>query len=266
MPDVIVPAPIDVPEAQLDDLRTRLARTRWPERETVEDWSQGVPLAYLQEVCSTWRDEYDWRCCERELNRYGQLRFVDVGPDGAPLGIQVLHAPSPHADALPLVLTHGWPGSTVEFLDVVEALRDPAANGRDAADAFHVVCPSLPGYGFSDRPASTGWNVEAIADSWARLMSALGYERFGAQGGDWGAMITSALGTGMPDNVAGIHVTMPLAQRPPEGEVPPLTKAEQAALNDRRLFQARGTGYSAEQSTRPQTIGYGLLDSPAAQC
>ncbi len=221
----------------------------------MEDWSQGVPLAYLQEVCSTWRDEYDWRCCERELNRYGQLRFVDVGPDGAPLGIQVLHAPSPHADALPLVLTHGWPGSVVEFLDVVEALRDPAADGGDAADAFHVVCPSLPGYGFSDRPASTGWNVEAVADSWARLMSALGYERFGAQGGDWGAAVTTRLGVQHPARCVGIHLNM--VSVGPGRDGGEMTPAEQAAVDSLAHYQQGTAGIrrSKRRGRRPSATG-----------
>lgn len=187
MSDLLTPAPIDVPDAALQDLRDRLARTRWPEKETVDDWSQGIRLAYLQDVCRTWATDYDWRRCERELNSYEQLRFTATGPGGGPLGIQVLHAPSPHPGAMPLVLTHGWPGSVVEFLSVIEPLRDPVAHGGSAEDAFHVVCPSLPGFGFSERPAEPGWKTEHIAAQWVELMSALGYDRFGAQGGDWGS-------------------------------------------------------------------------------
>ena len=153
-------SPVLIADSELADLRERLRRTRWPDRETVDDWSQGIPLAYVQEVCRYWADDYDWRRVEAELNAYAQVRYVD--PSG--LGIQVLHAPSPEPSALPLVLTHGWPGSVVEFLDVVEPLRDPAAHGGDAADAFHVVCPTLPGYGFSDKPTAPGWGVERIAD------------------------------------------------------------------------------------------------------
>ena len=204
----LTPAPIAVPEVDLDDLRDRLRRTRWPERETVDDWSQGIPLAYVQDLCETWAEEYDWRRCEAELNRYEQVRFRAAGPSGAPLGIQVLHAPSPEPSAIPVVFTHGWPGSVVEFLDVVDALRDPAAHGGAAEDAFHVVCPSLPGYGFSDRPAETGWGVDHIADQWAALMAALGYERFGAQGGDWGSAVTTRIGAQHPDRCIGIHLNM----------------------------------------------------------
>ncbi|MDN5749174.1 MAG: epoxide hydrolase [Pseudonocardia sp.] len=253
---------IDVPESDLDDLRERLARTRWPEPSTVDGWTQGVPLDYARELCEHWAARYDWRRCEAELNALPQFRTgLDGGGDDS-CEIHFIHARSPHPYAMPLILTHGWPGSVVELLGVIDALTNPP----DPRDAFHVVVPSLPGFGFSAKPSTSGWGVERIATAWAQLMDRLGYDRYGAQGGDWGSMITSALGTGMPGCVAGIHVTMPLAQRPADGEVAPLTKAEEDALADRRLFQARGTGYFAEQSTRPQTIGYGLLDSPAAQC
>jgi len=263
MNETLRAAPIEVPEAALVDLRERLERTRWPERETVDDWSQGIPLDYVQEVCATWRDDYDWRVCERQLNQYEQLRFADRGPDGAELGIQVLHAPSPQADALPLVLTHGWPGSVVEFLDVVERLRDPAADGGDAADAFHVVCPSLPGYGFSERPQGTGWTVEAIADSWARLMRALGYEHFGAQGGDWGSAVTTELGARHAERCVGLHLNM--VSIGPGRDPGELTAPEQAAMDSLAHYQRWDSGYSTQQSTRPQTVGYGLVDSPAGQ-
>ena len=188
------PARSPSPTTELEDLRDRLRRTRWPERETVDDWSQGIPLAYVQELCATWADDYDWRRVEAELNGYEQLRFLPEA--GAPdrLGIQVLHAPSPEPDALPVVFTHGWPGSVVEFLDVIEPLRDPRRHGGDPADAIHVVCPSLPGYGFSDKPTEPGWNVDRIGDAWVELMTALGYDRFGAQGGDWGSAVTTSIG------------------------------------------------------------------------
>jgi epoxide hydrolase len=256
------PHPIAVPDEDLEDLRHRLHRTRWPEREAVDDWSQGIPLAYVQELCATWADTYDWRRVEAELNRFEQLRFTtDVGaPDS--LGIQVLHAPSPHPDALPLVLTHGWPGSVVEFLDVVEPLRDPTLTGGDPADAFHVVCPSLPGFGFSDKPTRTGWGIPRIADAWAELMTALGYEHFGAQGGDWGAGVTTALGLAHPDRCVGIHLNMVLAGPGPDDEPTDAERAALAAFEDHRRW---GTGYSTQQSTRPQTLGYGLVDSPAGQ-
>jgi epoxide hydrolase len=256
------PHQIAVPQAELDDLRDRLRRTRWPEREAVDDWSQGIPLAYVQELCAHWADGYDWRRVESELNTFEQLRFTPTV--GAPdtLGIQVLHAPSPHPDAVPLVLTHGWPGSVVEFLDVVEPLRDPTSTGGEAADAFHVVCPSMPGYGFSDKPTRTGWNVERIADAWAELMTALGYDRFGAQGGDWGSAVTTALGAQHPERCIGIHLNMVSIGPGKDRDLTPGEQAAMAALDEHRKW---GTGYSTQQSTRPQTLGYGLVDSPAAQ-
>ncbi len=258
----VEPHPIDVPQSDLDDLRERLRRTRWPERETVADWSQGIPLAYVRDVCRTWAEEYDWRRVEGELNGYEQLRYLDEGgPE--PLGFQVLHARSPEPDAVPVVFTHGWPGSVVEFLDVVEPLRDPRRHGGDPADAFHVVCPTLPGYGFSDKPTVAGWNVEAVADAWARLMSALGYERFGAQGGDWGSAVTRAIGLAHPDRCLGIHLNMVTAGPGRDGGEP--TPAEQAALESLAHYDRWDSGYSKQQSTRPQTLGYGLVDSPVGQ-
>jgi pimeloyl-ACP methyl ester carboxylesterase len=257
--DAVVPFRIAIPEAELDDLRDRLHRTRWPEAETVDDWSQGIPLAYVQELCAYWADGYDWRVTEARLNGLGQFRTKIDGR-----GIHGLHVRSPRDDALPLVITHGWPGSVVEFLGVLGPLTDPASHGGDAADAFHVVCPSLPGYGFSDRPASTGWGVERIAGAWAALMRRLGYERYGAQGGDWGATITAELGRTDAEHVAGIHLNMPVAAPPADaGE---LTEAEAAALARFDEHRRWGTGYSTQQSTRPQTLGYGLVDSPAGQC
>jgi pimeloyl-ACP methyl ester carboxylesterase len=253
---------VEVPETELDDLRERVARTRWPEPATSPGWTQGVPLDYARELCDYWVREYDWRRCEAELNALPQFRTgLDGGGDDT-VEVHLIHARSPHPGALPLLLTHGWPGSVVEFLDVIEALTNPP----DPRDAFHLVVPSLPGYGFSAKPAVPGWGIERIATAWAQLMDRLGYDRYGAQGGDWGSLITSALGTGAPENLVGIHLTMPLAERPPEAEAQPLTDSEKAAFAARETFQKLGTGYSSEQSTRPQTIGYGLLDSPSAQC
>ncbi|MCX6465076.1 MAG: epoxide hydrolase [Pseudonocardiales bacterium] len=253
---------LEVPDAQLADLHERIDRTRWPEAATVDGWGQGVPLDYARDLVDHWRHRYDWRRCEAELNALPQFTTpLDGGGDDM-CRIHFLHVRSRHEGALPLLLTHGWPGSVVEFLDVLDALTDPP----DPRDAFHVVAPTLPGYGFSAKPETSGWGVERIATAWAQLMDRLDYERYGAQGGDWGAMITSALGTGMPEAVAGIHVTLPLALRPPEGAVPPLTKAEEAGLADRRYFEAHRAAYSALQATRPQTLGYGLVDSPVAQC
>jgi pimeloyl-ACP methyl ester carboxylesterase len=263
----ITPAPVAVPEADLDDLRDRLRRTRWPEAETVDDWSQGVPLAYVRELCAHWADAYDWRATEARLNSLGPVRTTIDG-----LGIHALHVPSPVPGALPLVVTHGWPGSVVEFLDVVGPLTDPAAHGGDPADAFHLVVPSLPGYGFSDRPAGTGWGVEHVADAWVTLMARLGYERFGAQGGDWGAAVTTALGERHADRLVGIHLNMPVAGPAPnpwpEGsaEAADAAAEEQVAVAEMGEHRRWGTGYSRQQSTRPQTLGYGLVDSPAGQC
>ena len=253
------PFRVDVPEADLVDLRARIARTRWPEAATVGGWTQGVPLEYARELCAYWHDRYDWRRCEAEMNALPQFcTTLDGGGDDG-VDIHVLHARSPHAGALPLLLTHGWPGSVVEFLDVVDALTDPP----DPRDAFHLVVPSLPGFGFSGRPAAAGWGVERIAVAWAQLMDRLGYDRYGAQGGDWGSVVTAALGSAIPEALVGIHLTMPLAGRP--DDLPP-TPAERAALAQRARFRRIGTAYAREQATRPQTLGYGLVDSPVALC
>ena len=260
MPDRITPFRISTSDAELRDLRERLARTRWPEAETVDGWSQGVPLSYLQDLCRYWVEDYDWRTTEARLDALPQFR-TDI--DG--LGIHFLHVRSPHAGALPLVLTHGWPGSVVEFLDVIGPLTDPAAHGGDAADAFHVVCPSLPGYGFSDKPAQPGWDLERIADAWATLMERLGYERFGAQGGDWGTSVATLLARSHPDRLVGIHLMPPIAA-PDLETFDDLTEAEAdalAALDHARQWES---GYAELQTTRPQTVGYGLADSPAALC
>jgi epoxide hydrolase len=257
--DALTPFHLAVPEADLRDLRERLARTRWPEPAPVGDWSQGVPLAVLQDLCAHWADGYDWRATEARLNALPQVRTTIDG-----LGIHALHVRSPHAGALPLVLTHGWPGSVVEFLKVIGPLTDPPAHGGDAADAFDVVCPSLPGYGFSDKPTRTGWGVERVAAAWAELMTRMGYERYGAQGGDWGTSISASLAQQRPEQVVGIHLMPPIAAPDPVtfGD---LTAFERDALAARD-HAARDSGYSAVQSTRPQTVGYGLVDSPVALC
>jgi epoxide hydrolase len=251
---------VEVPEADLEDLRARLRHARWPERETVEDWSQGVPLAYLRELCAYWADGYDWRATEARLNALPQFRTVIDG-----LGIHFIHARSPHRDALPIVITHGWPGSVVEFLKVIGPLTHPSAHGGDAADAFHVVCPSLPGYGFSDKPSSAGWDVERIARAWTVLMSRLGYRRYGAQGSDWGTSISASMAQQDPEHVVGIHLTPPLAP-PDPATFDDLSDRERAALDSLEYSHEWDSGYSREQSTRPQTIGYGLVDSPTALC
>jgi pimeloyl-ACP methyl ester carboxylesterase len=260
MPDQVSPFRIAVPEADLVDLRERLRRTRWPEPEPVEDWSQGVPLGYVRALCDYWADGYDWRATEARLNALPQFRTELDG-----LGIHFLHVRSPHPDAFPIVMTHGWPGSIVEFLKVLGPLTDPTAHGGEAADAFHVVCPSLPGYGFSDKPARRGWTVQRIARAWTELMARLGYERYGAQGGDWGASISTSIGQQDPAHVAGIHLNPPIAA-PDPATFDDLTEPERAALAARDHAQQWDSGYSLQQATRPQTVGYGLVDSPAALC
>ncbi len=261
MSAVVEPYRIEIADADLDDLRDRLARTRWPERETVNDWSQGVPLAYAQELCEYWRTDYDWRRAEAQLGAVPQFRTELDG-----LGVHFLHARSPHPDALPLLLTHGWPGSVAEFIKVIGPLVDPPAHGGDAADAFDIVCPSLPGYGFSDKPAQSGWGTAAIAGAWAQLMGRLGYARYGAHGGDWGSVVSTQLAVADPQHLAGIHLTMPVVPASAFSELGELTADEQAALSDFANHRRWGTGYSKQQSTRPQTLGYALLDSPAGQC
>jgi pimeloyl-ACP methyl ester carboxylesterase len=241
---------------EVADLRDRLARTRWPERETVDDWSQGMPLSYAQELVGYWRDEYDFGAFAERVNRYPQFKAEVDG-----LGIHFLHVRSPHEGALPLVLTHGWPGSVREFWDVVEPLTNP----EDPADAFHLVIPSLPGYGFSDKPTSTGWDVHRIARAWAALMAGLGYKRYGAQGGDWGSMVTTSLAQQDYANLVGIHLNMPIAA-PDEATYGDLTPQEQSALEGMAHYSKAEAGYSTQQATRPQTLGYGLVDSPAGQC
>ena len=249
---------IDAPNVELEDLRARLRNARWPEQEPVDDWSQGMPLAFLQRLCRHWADGYDWRPTEARLNALGQFR-IEV--DG--LGIHFLHVRSPHADALPLVMTHGWPGSIVEFLKVIGPLTNPTAHGGDAFDAFHVVCPSLPGFAFSDKPGDTGWGIERIAGAWAELMARLGYERYGAQGTDWGTSISALVGQRDPEHVVGIHLMPPLA--PPDPSIMgDLTERERGALADLERSAEWESGYSTEHATKPQTIGYALVDSPVA--
>lgn len=259
----VVPFRIDATDEALADLRQRLIATRWPHPEPVDDWSQGIPTTYVQDLCRYWVDGYDWRAREARLNAFPQLTTpISVG-GCAPLDIHAIHVRSPHDDALPLVMTHGWPGSIAEFQDVIGPLTDPTAHGGNAADAFHVVCPSLPGYGFSGRPTETGWGLARIVDAWCELMARLGYDRFVAQGGDWGAMVTTLLGARRPERCVGIHLSMPVVI---PSTLEDLTPSEQRSLDDLDQHRRWGTGYSKQQSTRPQTLGFGLADSPAAQC
>ena len=243
----IRPFRIAIPQADLDDLRERLGRTRWPDRECVGDWSQGIPLDYVRELAAYWADDYDWRSREAHLNRFDQF-VTEV--DG--LDIHFIHQRSANPAALPLVMTHGWPGSVAEFSKVIEPLS------RD----FHIVCPALPGYGFSGKPTSNGWTIERVAAAWDTLMKRLGYDHYGAQGGDWGAAVTTQIGrNGL--GCIGIHLNMPIAV--PSGPLNDPTPAELAALAAFTHYEKWDSGYSKQQSTRPQTLGYGLADSPVGQ-
>ena len=252
------PFVISVDDAVLDDLRRRLENTRWPEKEPVDDWSQGVPLSYVQEVCDYWANTYQWREREAALNRFSQYKTTV-----ADLDIHYIHVRSPEPDAFPLLITHGWPGSVVEFHKVIEPLTNPTAHGGDAAEAFDVICPSLPGYGFSGKPSETGWGVGKVAEAWVELMAQLGYERWGAQGGDWGAAVTTTIGSIEGSGCAGIHVNMPLGRPGPDDT--PENDAERRVVEALTHYQDWDSGYSKQQATRPQTLGYGLTDSPAGQ-
>jgi pimeloyl-ACP methyl ester carboxylesterase len=257
MTSEIRPFTIAVPDSVLDDLRARLHNTRWPDAELVDDWSQGVPRAYVRELATYWADEYDWRAREAALNRFDQVVTEIDGVD-----IHVIHERSPHADAVPLLLSHGWPGSVVEFHKVIEPLTDPTAFGGDAADAFHVIAPSLPGFGFSGKPTTTGWGVEKIGEVFATLMARLGYDSYVAQGGDWGSAITSAIGAQDSDHCAAIHLTLAMASRPTGT---PESPEEIRAMERLGYYMEWDSGYSTQQKSRPQTVGYGLADSPAGQ-
>jgi pimeloyl-ACP methyl ester carboxylesterase len=259
MSEAITPFTVDIPQAQLDDLKTRLANIRWPEKEVVEDWSQGVPLAYARELAAYWREHYDWRRWEARMNGWDQFL---TGIDG--IDIHFLHIRSPHEDALPLVMTHGWPGSILEFHKVIEPLVNPTAHGGRAEDAFHLVCPSLPGYGFSGKPVQSGTGVEKIAAMWGQLMARLGYDRYVAQGGDWGGIVTQAMGQSETAHCLGIHTNMPLA--PPDAEgLKDMTERELSALAGLEHYTKYDSGYAKQQGTRPQTLGYGLADSAVGQ-
>lgn len=276
--DSIRPFRIDIPEESLQDLRRRVTQPRWPDRETVSDRAQGAQLAKVQDLVDYWATDYDWRKLEASLNALPQF-VTEI--DG--LDIHFIHVRSPHAHALPLIMTHGWPGSFLEFVKVIGPLSDPEPHAR-AQDAFDLVVPSMPGFGFSARPQATGWNPERIAGAWAELMRRLGYERYVAQGGDWGAVVTDVLGRHAPEGLAGIHVTSLLGaiERPPAPDtqttVPPevanalkngepspasLSAEETIAYDASKNFAAGGSGFRAIMGTRPQTIGYSLADSPA---
>ncbi|MGY1990000.1 epoxide hydrolase family protein [Mycolicibacterium fortuitum] len=245
----INPFRIAIPDADLDDLKARLNRVRWPEPECVEDWTQGIPLEYTKELAAYWANDYDWRTRETALNRFNHFTTEIDG-----LNIHFIHQRSEREDAFPLLITHGWPGSIVEFHKVIEPLTEAG---------FDVVCPSLPGYGFSGKPSTTGWGIEKIARAWDELMTRLGYERYGAQGGDWGAAVTTQIGRNVGSCV-GIHVNMPIAQPPADG-MGEMTEDLQKALARIDYYRKWDSGYMKQQSTRPQTLGYGLVDSPVGQ-
>ena len=260
MSEAIVPFRCEIPESVLDDLRERLARTRFPDEVNDENWSYGTDLTYLKELCAHWRDKFDWRAQEAALNVFDQFKTEIDG-----LSLHFIHARSPHEDAMPLVITHGWPGSVAEFLQIIDPLRNPSEHGGDAADAFHVVCPSIPGYAFSEASREPGMSPQRVSAMIAKLMARLGYDRYGAQGGDWGSMISQGLASLDPEHCAGIHLNMVFAGPPAGAENPMegLTAQELENLADGQRIQNEEMGYFRIQSTKPQTLGVGLNDSPA---
>jgi pimeloyl-ACP methyl ester carboxylesterase len=255
----IGPFRVDVPEERIDDLRRRIAATRWPGKELVADRSQGVQLAATQELARYWLDEYDFGRVEARLNALPQFVTEIDGVD-----VHFIHVRSSHEDALPLIMTHGWPGSVIEQIDTVGPLADPTAHGGSAEDAFHLVLPSLPGYGFSSQPAELGWDLGRVARAWAELMKRLGYTRYIAQGGDVGAGVTDAMARLGPEGLIGIHTNLLVPALNDPAALPADSEQEQAALAAIKTFQTSGNGYFVEQATRPQTIGYALLDSPVS--
>ena len=262
---LIQPFTIEVPEADLRDLRDRLTRTRWPDALPGVGWEYGVPLEAVKELAEYWRTSYDWRVPEAQLNQYPQFTTTIGGQQ-----IHFIHVRSPQSDALPLVLTHGWPGSIAEFLEVIGPLSDPSRHAGDPADAFHLVIPSLPGFGFSGPTHETGWNFARVAAAWATLMERLGYQRYGAQGGDMGALVSPELAYADPEHVVGIHVNAATVGFIPWGEVEPaeletFSEIEKACYARLRKFLSEGNGYFQIQATRPQTLAYGLSDSPVGQ-
>ncbi len=253
----IWPFTIETPDAELQTLRGRIGATRWPNKELVDDRSQGVQSATIHKLADYWASDYDWRNCEAKLNALPQFKTEIDGVD-----IHFIHVKSPHADALPLIMTHGWPGSVIELLEVVGPLTDPTAHGGRAEDAFDLVLPSLPGYGFSGEPTEVGWNVGRVAQAWAELMHRVGYTRYVAQGGDVGAAVTDAMGRQAPEGLLGIHMNLLVTVL--AGPQPAESEEERAAADQLATFRESGFGYFLEMATRPQTIGYALLDSPVA--
>ncbi|GAB6902618.1 epoxide hydrolase family protein [Kineosporia succinea] len=256
--ELVRPFTVSIPETEIADLKQRLARTRWPDPETVGDWSQGVRVENARSLVEHWKNDYDWRRFESDLNRFPQF-LTEI--DG--LDIHFIHVRSPHPGAMPLLLTHGWPGSIVEFVKLIGPLTDPVAFGGDAADAFDVVVPSLPGFGFSGKPTESGWTVSRIADAWVSLMKRLGYTKWAAQGGDWGAVVTSALGDLRPDGLLGIHLNTQYAF---PAQIPDdLSPEQQESLATLALYSGELGGSNHLQGTKPETVGFALADSPAGQ-
>jgi pimeloyl-ACP methyl ester carboxylesterase len=255
----IRPFHVDIPDEALEDLRRRIAAMRLPSKELVSDRSQGVQLAMIQELARYWSREYDWRRCEARLNALPQFKTEIDGVD-----VHFIHVKSPHEDALPLIMTHGWPGSVIELLETVSPLTDPTAHGGRADDAFHLVLPSVPGYAFSAEPTEVGWDLFRTARAWAELMRRLGYTRYVAQGGDVGAGVTDAMSRQAPQGLIGVHTNLLVPALNNPAALPAENEQETAALAAIKTFQTSGNGYFVEQSTRPQTIGYALLDSPVA--
>jgi microsomal epoxide hydrolase len=255
------PFRIEVPDAVLDDLAARLRNTRYSEPVEGAGWDYGTDRDYLEELCGYWRDGYDWRAHEAALNAYEQFTTEIDGER-----VHFLHVRSPVEGAYPLLVTHGWPGSVAEFLEVLGPLTDPAAHGGDAGDAFHVVAPSLPGYGFSGPTRQPGWDSRRVAAAWADLMAGLGYERYGAQGGDWGALVSTQLALVDPGHCGGLHLNMVVAGPPPGDDMSGLSEGDQRGLADMAYYMEHESGYAKIQQTRPQSVGYGLDDSPAGLC
>jgi pimeloyl-ACP methyl ester carboxylesterase len=253
----IRPFRVETSDEAIADLRRRIAATRWPSRELVADRSQGVQLATIQELARYWTTEYDWRACETRLNALPQFKTTIDGVD-----VHFIHVKSPHENALPLIMTHGWPGSVIELLETIGPLTDPTAHGGSAEDAFHLVLPSIPGYGFSAEPVEIGWYSGRVAQAWAELMRRLSYPRYVAQGGDQGASVTDAMGRQAPEGLIGIHTNLLVTAL--AGPEPAENEEERAAADALATFRRSGFGYFLEQATRPQTIGYALLDSPVA--
>tara|TARA_Y200000002_G_scaffold246916_1_gene204298 strand:- start:1745 stop:2971 length:1227 start_codon:yes stop_codon:yes gene_type:complete len=254
----ISPFVISISDQQITDLNNRIANTRWPDAETAADWNQGVPLAYVKELVQYWGEQYDQQRLANRLNAFDNFKTNLLG-----LNIHFMHIRSSNPNARPLLLTHGWPGSVVEFLKVIGPLTEPQEHGGKADDAFHLVIPSLPGYGFSDKPQATGWGVEKIAEAWSALMARLGYSQYFAQGGDWGSVITSYIARQDPEHCLGIHINMGIVAPDPNAEN--LTANELSIMAGWKYYQDWDSGYSKQQATRPQTLGYGLVDSPSGQ-